>query len=90
MTKIKTIIAQTPAEFDNIVNDALDQGWTLKRRDVLPPYEGDVKRFPRLYYAELALEPCCENCRHEDCDPDDPNTPCFHCDDDDRWEARRA
>ena len=85
--KIKTITAQIPTEFDNAVNAALAQGWTLTLRRVLPPHTvgGD---HPPLYYAELELVPTCENCKHEACDPDDPSTPCHRCENDNCWEAR--
>lgn len=51
--KIKTI-ARTfdeVAEFDDLVNATLEEGWHLSRRDVLPaPNQGR-----RLLYAELVL-----------------------------------
>jgi hypothetical protein len=31
--RIKTITAQTPTEFDKAVNEALGEGWELKRRN---------------------------------------------------------
>lgn len=87
--KIKTIIAHTSVEFDEAVNAALAQGWTLAKRDVLLPCDnGQVAVYPRMYYAELELVPCCDNCRHEACDPDDPSTPCYRCEHDEMWEAR--
>lgn len=49
--KIKTITARIPTEFDRLVNDALKDGWTLVKRDVLQPWNTD--EFPRLYYAAL-------------------------------------
>ena len=55
--KIKTIIAHTSVEFDEAVNAALAQGWTLAKRDVLLPCDnGRDALYPRLYYAGLVLE----------------------------------
>ena len=89
--KIKTITAQTPSDFDKAVNVALAQGYELTKREVFHPYvvvSGlSLREWPRLYYAELVLETCCDNCKHEDCDPDDPTTPCHRCEHDDMWEA---
>lgn len=51
--KIKTITAQTPTAFDKAVNEALSEGWELKRRDVLAPCEVGMDVYPRIYYAEL-------------------------------------
>ena len=85
--RIKTITAQLPTEFDNAVNAALREGYELKKRDVLPPYDGQLTGWPRLFYAELELVPSCENCRHEACDPDDPSSPCHRCEHDEMWEA---
>lgn len=90
--KIKTITAQLPTEFDNAVNAALAQGYELKKRDVLPLHttvvDGCLHEWPRMYYAELELIPCCDNCKHEACDPDDPTSPCHRCEHDEMWEAR--
>lgn len=86
--KIKTITAQLPTVFDDEVNAALDKGYTLVKRDVLPPCEVGMDVYPRVYYAELELVPSCENCRHEACDPDDPSSPCHRCEHDEMWEAR--
>lgn len=49
--EIKTITARIPTEFDRLVNEALSEGWTLVKRDVLQPWNTD--EFPRLYYAEM-------------------------------------
>lgn len=86
--KIKTITAQLPTEFDNAVNAALREGYELKKRDVLPPCEVGMDAYPRIYYAELELHPSCCNCKHEECDADDPTSPCFRCEHDEMWEAR--
>lgn len=54
---IKTIKKQlgASAEFDREVNACLEEGWTLTKREVLPPYEGAERIFFRLLYAELEL-----------------------------------
>lgn len=53
MLEIKTIIATEHKDFDVEVNDALEEGWELVRRDVLPPYEGVTGICSRCFYAEL-------------------------------------
>lgn len=91
--KIKTILEESITAFDAAVNEALAQGWTLVKRDVLAPYVAqtaphETSVWPRFYYAELELVPCCDNCKHEARDPDDPSTPCHRCENDEMWEAR--
>lgn len=53
--EIKTIKRQLDAseEFDKVVNQALAEGWTLIKRDVLAPYEGTTRTYYRMLYAEL-------------------------------------
>lgn len=53
--KIKTIYIapENAVEFDAIINIALEEGWHLVRRDVLPPYEGRTHLTHRMLYAEL-------------------------------------
>ena len=55
MLEIRTIIvnANLPGKFDTEVNIHLKEGWELVRREVLPPYEGDVTTCPQRLYAEL-------------------------------------
>jgi hypothetical protein len=55
MLEIRTIIIEATrvARFDNEVNNHLKEGWTLVRRDVLPPYEGEVTCTTQKLYAEL-------------------------------------
>ena len=84
--KIKTITACTAADFDAEVNKALAKGWELKTSAFFPGAVGGT--FLGLYHAQLSLETCCDNCKHEDCDPDDPSTPCHRCEHDEMWEAR--
>ncbi len=55
MKQIKTIHTRIPELFDDMVNDALKQGWQLKRR-----YTDD-----NGYHADLEMEPgTCDDCRH--------------------------
>lgn len=56
MLKIKTITTAEPAEFDELVNAAIADGWDLVKRDVLPPFEGDAWFYKRTFYAELERE----------------------------------
>ena len=86
--KIKTITSQTPTEFDKAVNAAISEGYVLKRRDVLPPCEVGMDVYPRIYYAELELEPFCENCKHEARHLADPTAPCNRCGRYKMWEAK--
>ena len=53
--QIKTIKFRLDAseEFDKAVNKALSEGWSLVKRDVLPPYEGAAYVHHRMLYAEL-------------------------------------
>ena len=53
--QIKTIEFRLDAseEFDEAVNKALSEGWSLVKRDVLPPYEGASYIHHRMLYAEL-------------------------------------
>lgn len=56
MKQIKTIIKQYADEFDEVVNAALAEGWTLTRREVLPPFEGERFYVVQKLYAELERE----------------------------------
>ena len=56
MLQIKTITTAEPAEFDELVNAAIADGWDLVKRDVLPPFEGDTRFYKRTFYAELERE----------------------------------
>lgn len=68
MKQIKTILKGTDylENFDAAVNKALAEGWTLTKREVLPPFD----YYHRTLYAELErevvteAERCCENCAH--------------------------
>lgn len=59
--KIKTITEELPFSnrFDDKVNEAMDDGWHLARRDVIPA--GPNQNSHRLLYAELVqLDPAPE------------------------------
>ena len=68
MKQIKTIICVTSEQdFDNMVNIAISDGWTLVKRDILPPYETTTIHYHRALYAELERDTdktkrCCEAC----------------------------
>lgn len=72
MKQIKTIIksSATPELFDEEVNAALAEGWTLTKREVLGHFEVSGVPYGRTLYAELErevvteAERCCENCAH--------------------------
>jgi hypothetical protein len=79
MKQIKTIMAELndTEEFDRDVNTALAKGWTLVKRDVLPPYESESILNPSMLYAELELVASCSNCENFDKE----NGPSDDCDD---------
>ena len=89
--EIKTITARIPTEFDRLVNEALAEGWTLVKRDVLQPWNTD--EFPRLYYAELERDAAeeahvCVTCRHSAA-PLKPDSTCKLCHNYNQWEAAK-
>lgn len=61
--QIKTIIFKIDAAeaFDNEVNQALENGWALTKREVLAPYEGQTYVHYRMLYAELQKGPYVRN-----------------------------
>lgn len=86
MKQIKTINinAEKGTEvFDERVNTAIADGWTLTKRDVLPPCNCGSTYFNRMLYAELEKEiipedeRSCSNCLYHDI----PGTaePCVAC-----------
>lgn len=83
MKHIKTIHRRIDesAQFDNEVNAALEEGWTLTKREFVASY--------CVLYAELELvtiteeEKCCENCLH--CDNTANQPPCDRCIDASHW-----
>ena len=71
MKQIKTIskFLDDAKTFDQEVNQAINDGWTLKRRDVIVPH-GDQRA--SSLYAELECDTdqtkrCCEACGMERC-----------------------
>lgn len=56
MLQIKTITASNPDAFDELVNNAIAEGWEIVKRDVLPPYESQGQAYRRTFYAELERE----------------------------------
>lgn len=86
MLQIKTIHDTDPAAFDEAVNTALMEGWTLTRRLTGP--EGNAPGFVAELEQEIITEAerCCENCRHYDSLPH--TEPCRSCGENaDKWEA---
>lgn len=82
MKQIKTIKNRLDnAEmFDEEVNAALAEGWTLTKRDVIRPNAHPVGETSfTMLYAELEceLERNCETCKH--CDKTFKDEPCDTC-----------
>lgn len=73
MLQIKTIRRTDPERFDDAVNEALADGWTLTRRCLVP--EGFIAELEKVIITEA--ERTCENCRHRDTPPE--QEPCFSC-----------
>lgn len=89
MLQIKTIIYDFSQDsaFDNKVNEALAEGWELKRRDLVPRQSGFI------LYAELEKDDeeeddrLCETCAHQFKEPQEQ--PCIECDGNcSRWEPK--
>lgn len=91
MLQIKTIIDDHNnhygAFFDRKVNEALAEGWELKRRDLVPRQSGFI------LYAELEKDDeeeddrLCETCAHQFKEPQEQ--PCVECDGDcSKWEPK--
>lgn len=107
MKQIKTIIkvmnprldaAMEAQAFDDEVNAALEEGWTLVKREVLAPAVTDAYDYHRTLYAELERELVeereqpeeqpeereCGNCRYYGTAVYD--YPCTVCTDSNKWE----
>ncbi len=80
MLQIKTILKDNPDQFDQEVNAALQEGWTLNKR-YLSEF-GFVAEMSKETITED--EKCCENCKHENKEPN--IEPCRFCNDADKWE----
>ena len=81
MLQIKTIKRKGPDTFDEAVNEALADGWTLSRRLTGP--EDFVAELEKEVITEA--EKCCENCKHFTRSGD--LEPCVSCPDGEKWEA---
>lgn len=55
--KIKTIVHDQPDDFDTLVNEALEEGYLLEHRDVLPGTTVKVGHYARLVLPDPAPEP---------------------------------
>lgn len=80
MLQIKTIRNTDPAAFDEAVNTALAEGWTLTRRLTGPDFIAELER-------EVITEEerSCENCAHYSKKLGEE--PCLSCSvDADKWE----
>jgi hypothetical protein len=83
MKQIKTICHASTEIFDNEVNAALTDGWTLVNRYTLPS-EYFVAELEREVITEA--ERTCDNCRYRD--QEENMEPCRNCSKDaDKWEA---
>jgi hypothetical protein len=81
MKQIKTIQNNNPVKFDENVNGALQEGWTITRR-----YYNHGNFIAELETEVITEdEKCCENCAHYSKSP--AKEPCLSCGDDaDKWE----
>lgn len=93
MLQIKTIRRADPCEFDEAVNSALLEGWTLTRRLTGPDHfvaemerevETENEECYKTYDDKWARKRCA-NCEHYGVCTSDP--PCSECRDFDQWEA---
>ena len=82
MLQIKTVKETNPETFDEKVNAALAEGWTLTRR--LTGAADFVAELEREVITEA--ERCCENCRFWE---QDGGEPCDNCDEFSAWEDPR-
>lgn len=81
MLQIKTIYDTEPEKFDEKVNAALAEGWTLTKRHLASC--GWNAELERVIITED--EKCCDNCKHGDKQATVP--PCNFCEDASKWEA---
>lgn len=98
MKQIKTIRTRfdDSEKFDERVNRALENGWRLTHREVLPAYETENYESARTLYAELERDDyvpasaSCDTCAHSvDGKPSDHLLAiCSHCDQCKYWEPR--
>lgn len=84
MLQIKTVIDNSASKFDEEVNKALADGWTLTRRLAGP--DAFVAELEKNIITEA--EKCCENCKY--CNVPGNIPPCADCNPDGGkcyWEA---
>ena len=80
--EIKTIYAimNCSQKFDDDVNEALKQGWRLKRREIIPEYDLGPLLYAELEFPDNAIEICeetrqmIESCRGTSSPSDYVNT----------------
>lgn len=88
MLRIKTIVHHDSKTFDEQVNTALMEGWTLIKREVIQTSPTTWKLYAELETVVITeSEKCCENCLHFEKDGSD--LPCNACEDASNWEAEK-
>ena len=80
MLQIKTILKYDPNAFDEAVNAALAEGWTLTRRTFDFPYFMAMLELPQE-------ERGCWNCTHQSVPTTQP--PCRRCSGNSEWEPAK-
>lgn len=73
MLQIKTICKNLTKDFDEAVNAALAEGWTLCRRAIVP--EGFIAEMEKEIITEAERD--CDNCEY--CDLREDQGPCKTC-----------
>lgn len=79
MIQIKTIRRADPCEFDEAVNEALAEGWTLTRRLTGPDHF--IAEMETVVITEA--EKCCDNCKYSEYAAQ--TFPCCACEDASHW-----
>ena len=88
MLKIKTIVHHESEVFDEGVNTALLEGWTLTKRSVIQVSSTAWKLYAELEKVIITeAEKCCDNCRYYALDSN--MEPCRHCNDASHWEPEQ-
>lgn len=86
MIQIKTIVHHESETFDEKVNTALMDGWTLIKRDVVQASPTTWKLYAELEKVVITeSEKCCDNCAYSDA----PSHawPCNDCEDASHWDS---
>lgn len=96
MKQIKTIKNRLDnnEDFDKEVNAAIEEGWTLTKREVIiPQAQSQATTFHTMLYAELEMEVFgkndkknCTNCKHKGT-LFVPDSPCPECKSYMKWEC---